>query len=106
MFAQVSDIHIGQDREDGGAGAAERARRVMAYLNELPGPIDAVLVLGDLDGARTHQPIVVPWSSGTQAGSRCASSWRSGGPRSAPGTSARPRARNTVTRSVEIPGEV
>ncbi|MCW2942776.1 MAG: metallophosphoesterase [Actinomycetia bacterium] len=48
VFAQVSDIHIGQDREDGGAGAAERARRVMAYLNELPGPIDAVLVTGDL----------------------------------------------------------
>ncbi len=32
----------------------------------LSGPIDAVLVLGDLDGARTHEPIVVPWSSGTQ----------------------------------------
>jgi 3',5'-cyclic-AMP phosphodiesterase len=48
VFAQVSDIHIGQDREDGGAAAAERARRVMAYLNELPGPIDAVLVTGDL----------------------------------------------------------
>jgi hypothetical protein len=31
----------------------------------LSGSIDAVIVLGDLDGVHMHQPIVVPWSSGT-----------------------------------------
>lgn len=29
------------------------------------GPVDAVLVLGDLAGTRTDRPFVVPWSSGT-----------------------------------------
>jgi len=31
----------------------------------LAGPIDAVIVLGDLASAQTRQPIVVPWSEGT-----------------------------------------
>jgi hypothetical protein len=39
----------------GGAGAAEVARMV-------PGPVDAVIALGDLAGTTAHQPVVVPWS--------------------------------------------
>jgi hypothetical protein len=41
----------------GGAGAAELARNV-------PGPVDAVIALGDLAGKVVRQPIIVPWSSG------------------------------------------
>ncbi|HLJ02854.1 MAG TPA: M28 family peptidase [Solirubrobacteraceae bacterium] len=41
----------------GAAGAAQLTR-------DLPGPVDAVLVLGDLAPARVHQPLVVPWSNG------------------------------------------
>ncbi len=48
VFAHVSDLHLGQDRADGGARAAERARRVMTFVDRLPGPIDAVLVTGDI----------------------------------------------------------
>ncbi|MFH8367869.1 metallophosphoesterase [Streptomyces sp. NPDC018031] len=48
VFAHVSDLHLGQDRQDGGARAARRARRVMTYLDELPGSLDAVLVTGDI----------------------------------------------------------
>lgn len=40
---------------EGTAGAVRLA-------STLAGPIDAVIVLGDLDSARTHQPVVVPWS--------------------------------------------
>ena len=40
----------------GAAGAAEAARR-------LPGPVDAVLVLGDLAGTRLRRPMVVPWAN-------------------------------------------
>ncbi|MDQ6816950.1 MAG: M28 family peptidase, partial [Actinomycetota bacterium] len=40
----------------GGAGAAELAR-------DLPGPVDAVIVLGDLAGATVRQPVIVPWSN-------------------------------------------
>ncbi|MFJ9953530.1 metallophosphoesterase [Kitasatospora sp. NPDC091207] len=48
-IAHFSDIHIGQERRgDGGARAYRRAERVMAYLDALPGPLDAVLVTGDL----------------------------------------------------------
>ncbi|MGW4898453.1 metallophosphoesterase [Kitasatospora sp. NPDC004240] len=48
-IAHFSDIHLGQDHDgDGGARARERAERVMAYLDALPGPLDAVLVTGDL----------------------------------------------------------
>src|SRR5207237_4080828 len=39
----------------GAAGAAELART-------LPGPIDAVIVLGDLAGLEVRSPSVVPWS--------------------------------------------
>ncbi|WP_069768141.1 metallophosphoesterase [Streptomyces sp. LUP30] len=49
VFAQLSDLHLGQNRTgDGGARAAERARRVLTYLDRLPGRLDAVLVSGDL----------------------------------------------------------
>ena len=49
-IAHLSDIHIGQERgrKDGGAMALRRAERVMAYLNGLPGPLDAILVSGDI----------------------------------------------------------
>jgi hypothetical protein len=40
----------------GAAGAAELARTV-------PGPVDAVIALGDLAAATSTQPIVVPWSN-------------------------------------------
>lgn len=43
----------------GAAGAAEAARH-------LTGPVDAVLVLGDLAGRRVRRPVVVPWSNGDQ----------------------------------------
>ncbi|GAC1442328.1 MAG: hypothetical protein NVSMB51_22490 [Solirubrobacteraceae bacterium] len=39
----------------GAAGAAQLARA-------LPGPVDAVIVLGDLAGAHTRRPQVIPWS--------------------------------------------
>ena len=43
VIAQVSDLHL-----DGGDHAAERAGRVLAYVAQLSGPIDAVLVSGDI----------------------------------------------------------
>lgn len=39
----------------GGSGAAHLAR-------SLPGPVDAVIVLGDVGNARPTQPILLPWS--------------------------------------------
>ncbi|KPC90099.1 phosphodiesterase [Streptomyces albus] len=47
-FAQISDIHLGQDRSDGGARARERTERVLARLAGLPGALDAVLLTGDV----------------------------------------------------------
>ncbi len=44
----------------GSAGAAG----AMALARSLGGPIDGVIALGDLAGARIHDPIVVPWSNG------------------------------------------
>jgi hypothetical protein len=43
----------------GSAGAVNLARK-------LPGPIDAVIALGDVAGTRIHQPVIVPWSDGQQ----------------------------------------
>ena len=40
----------------GGVGATELA-------HTLPGPVDAVIVLGDLAGSDVRQPVVVPWSN-------------------------------------------
>ena len=49
LLAHVSDIHIGQDfRGDGGARALARTRKVIDYLNAVPGDLDGVLVTGDL----------------------------------------------------------
>jgi 3',5'-cyclic-AMP phosphodiesterase len=42
-LAHLSDTHL-----DGSEPRAERTARVMDYLNELPDPVDAVLVTGDL----------------------------------------------------------
>ncbi len=39
----------------GAAGAAQLARN-------LPGPVDAVIVLGDMAGLEVRSPVVVPWS--------------------------------------------
>ena len=47
-LAHVSDLHVGQDREDGGARSVRRARQVIDYLNALPGELDGILVTGDL----------------------------------------------------------
>ncbi|MFG2916815.1 metallophosphoesterase [Kitasatospora sp. NPDC048298] len=48
-IAHLSDIHLGQVHgRDGGKRARRRAEQVMAYLDALPGPLDAVLVTGDL----------------------------------------------------------
>lgn len=44
----------------GSAGAAGTAQLIHA----LPGPIDAVLVLGDMAGTSVREPVVVPWSDG------------------------------------------
>ncbi len=43
-----------------GTQGAAGAIRLATTLN---GPVDAVIVLGDLAGARPRQPIVVPWSN-------------------------------------------
>ncbi|MFL6073867.1 MAG: metallophosphoesterase [Mycobacteriales bacterium] len=43
IIAHVSDTHL-----DGTARSEERTGRVMAYLDALPGTIDAVLVTGDI----------------------------------------------------------
>jgi 3',5'-cyclic AMP phosphodiesterase CpdA len=43
VVAHVSDLHI-----DDGERSRERAAAVMAYLDRLAGPIDAVLVTGDI----------------------------------------------------------
>jgi Icc protein len=43
VFAQLSDIHL-----DGSQRRADRAGSVMAYLNNLSEPLDAVLVTGDI----------------------------------------------------------
>lgn len=43
VLAHLSDIHL-----DLGERARERAERVLRYLNDLPGEIDAVLATGDL----------------------------------------------------------
>jgi hypothetical protein len=44
----------------GSAGTAGAIR----LASNLGGPIDAVIVLGDLAGSRVRQPVIVPWSDG------------------------------------------
>ncbi|GAB1514111.1 phosphodiesterase [Actinophytocola sp. KF-1] len=48
ILAHISDLHIGQDRGDGGARALRRARDVVERLNGIDGELDGVLVTGDL----------------------------------------------------------
>ena len=48
ILAHISDLHIGQDRGDGGARALQRAQAVVERLNGLDGELDGVLVTGDL----------------------------------------------------------
>ncbi|GAA2328509.1 metallophosphoesterase [Streptomyces kunmingensis] len=43
VLAQISDLHL-----DGTPRATERARRVLDHLRALPGPLDALLVTGDI----------------------------------------------------------
>ena len=43
VLAHLSDVHL-----DGGRRSADRAARVMDYLDGLPRPVDAVLVTGDI----------------------------------------------------------
>ncbi|MEU4803843.1 metallophosphoesterase [Actinosynnema sp. NPDC023587] len=43
VIAHLSDTHF-----DGDPRATERARRVVDYLDALPGPLDAILVTGDI----------------------------------------------------------
>ncbi|WP_405662416.1 metallophosphoesterase [Streptomyces sp. RK9] len=43
VLAQISDLHL-----DGTARATERAERVLDHLRALPGPLDALLVTGDI----------------------------------------------------------
>ncbi|MFI8320659.1 metallophosphoesterase [Streptomyces sp. NPDC085529] len=43
LLAQISDLHL-----DGSERATSRATRVMDYLRELPRPVDALLVTGDI----------------------------------------------------------
>jgi Icc protein len=50
-LAHLSDLHL-----DGSERSADRAARAMAYLNDLPQPLDAVLVTGDIaDHGRTDE---------------------------------------------------
>jgi hypothetical protein len=50
-------VVVSTSGSDGAAGTQRLASR-------LPGPVDAVLVLGDLAGTGARQPLVVPWSDG------------------------------------------
>ena len=47
----------------GGSGGAAGAAR---FARDPQGPVDAVLVLGDLAGPRVRRPLVVPWSNGLE----------------------------------------
>jgi hypothetical protein len=47
----------------GGSGGAAGTADLAA---DIAGPVDAVIVLGDLAGSRSSRPYVVPWSDGSQ----------------------------------------
>jgi Peptidase family M28 len=55
---QRSVVLASTSAQVGAAGAAQLAR-------SLPGPVDAVIVLGDMAGLEVRSPIVVPWSDST-----------------------------------------
>ncbi len=48
---------------------SEGSAGVQHLVSTLPGPVDAVVVLGDLAAADHHQPIVIPWSDTTKLAS-------------------------------------
>ncbi|MGW4687677.1 metallophosphoesterase [Streptomyces sp. NPDC004244] len=63
VIAHVSDLHL-----DLGERATERARKVLGYLREIPGPVDAVLVSGDIadhgtdeEYAQARELLDLPW---------------------------------------------
>jgi 3',5'-cyclic AMP phosphodiesterase CpdA len=107
VFAHISDTHIGQDRDDGGARARERTERVLRCLEELPGDLDAVILTGDvtdhgtpeeyaeaaklLDGSR-HAPL------------HCPGNHDSRGPYRAALLGADPADTSPVNRLVVLPG--
>lgn len=51
------------------SGGSAGAAGALDLAKQLGGPVDAVLVLGDLAGTATDRPVVVPWSDGQQTGS-------------------------------------
>jgi hypothetical protein len=55
---QRSVVLASTSSQIGAAGAAQLAR-------SLPGPVDAVIVLGDMAGTDVGSPLVVPWSDST-----------------------------------------
>jgi Peptidase family M28 len=55
---QRSVVLASTSAQVGAAGAAQLART-------LPGPVDAVIVLGDMAGVRVRSPSVLPWSDST-----------------------------------------
>ena len=55
---QHSIVLASTSAQIGAAGAAQLAR-------SLPGPVDAVIVLGDMAGTDVGSPLVVPWSDST-----------------------------------------
>jgi hypothetical protein len=54
---QRTVVLVSTSGSDGAAGATALAR-------SLPGPVDAVIVLGDLAGPTHTKPLIVPWSNG------------------------------------------
>jgi hypothetical protein len=50
-------VMVSTTGSDGAVGARQ-------LISQLPRPIDAVLVLGDMAGVDTRQPLLVPWSDG------------------------------------------
>jgi hypothetical protein len=49
----------------GGSAGVGAAERLAQELGGGEGPVDGVLVLGDMAGTRTDRPLVVPWSPST-----------------------------------------
>ncbi|MBV9605037.1 MAG: M28 family peptidase [Solirubrobacterales bacterium] len=54
---QRSVVLVSTSGQVGAAGAAQ-------LVGNLPGPVDAVIVLGDMAGLQVRSPVVVPWSDG------------------------------------------
>jgi hypothetical protein len=52
-------VLVSTSGSDGAAGVAH-------LTSELPGPVDAVIVLGDLAATSVRQPLLVPWSDGQE----------------------------------------